>query len=81
MPLIVSIIAKALAFADAFLGAFATVNPVPGTLPGVDANCGVLYIYNVEITNCGTAVAAALAGLTDVGLVALSQILGGVLAV
>jgi hypothetical protein len=81
MPLIVSIIAKSLAFVDALLGAFATVNPVPANMAGISANCGYLPIYDVTITDCGAAVASQLAAFANIGLVALGAILGGVLAV
>ena len=79
MPIIVGVIAKGLAFVDALLNNFATVTGST-TLAGAGA-CANLTIVNVEITACGTSVANALAGLAEIGLVALNYLLAGVLAV
>jgi hypothetical protein len=83
MPLIASIIAKALVFVDALLGAFATIEPgtVDTSAWGVNANCGAFEVLNATITPCGAAVAQQLAALANVGLAALGAILSGLLAV
>jgi len=78
MPIIVNVIGKGLAFVDALLSNFATV---VGTSNLISGQCANLTVVNVEITPCGASVAAALAGLSEIGLYALNYFLAGLLAV
>jgi hypothetical protein len=80
MPIIVSVIAKALAFVDYFLGLFATVNATPVT--GLAGNCGMsISVYNATVTECGMAIAQSLAGLSDLGLKLAGVMMAGLLTV
>lgn len=73
-----SVIAKALAFVDFFLGQFATAEVSATPMVGACAN---LVIYDAEISACGMSIAQRLSGLVEIGLGALNAVLGGVLAV
>jgi len=78
MPIIVSLIAKGLAYEDAVSSLFATVT---GTTTLVAGQCSNLAVVNVEITPCGLSIAAAQAALAEVQLYALNYLLAGLLAV
>jgi hypothetical protein len=80
MPtLLGSIIAKALAFTDYFLGMFATATLTANT--GLTGACGNLAVYDAAPNACGMLIAGTLAGLIEVSLAAATSILSGVLAV
>jgi hypothetical protein len=75
MTLLGSVIAKSLAFADYFLGIFASANA--GGNVGLGGACGSIQTYDAGITNCGMTIANALAGTMEVGLATLNNLFAG----
>lgn len=80
MFLVGEVIAKGLAFVNAILGQFATVEVA--NLPGAPLACtNQFVVYDVTMTECGNAIALQLSGLVEIGLVALGGIFSGLLAI
>jgi hypothetical protein len=77
--LLASIIAKALAFADAFLTLFVTATPAAANL-GLGGACGNLPVYTTSLTGCGQTIIGALGGLTEASLAMAMNMLGGLMA-